>query len=126
MEKNYAKFPRAKNFWYLLLRNFLAAVTKISFLEEKLGTSLSPPNFEIFWHFLRSWVLNRSATRIQRYIQSNSYTPKLDIKYRFTCGEWSLNWNVAVFQNIFSAIVWKFSFCYLRLYSSFWYTPIFT
>ena len=48
MEKNYAKFPRAKNFLYLLLRNFLAAVTKISFLEEKLGTSLSPPNFKIF------------------------------------------------------------------------------
>ena len=52
-------------------------MTKILFLEGRLGTRLSPPNFEIFLifpNFLRSVVsrlATRKATRIKVYYARN-------------------------------------------------------
>ena len=65
---------------------------------------MCPTNFEAFLAFpsyLRSWALNRSATREATRSRTLSYYS------HSTCGESELYWNVTSFHFIICAIIWK-------------------
>ena len=112
--RNLVKLDRSRKVWYLLLHVFWLRLPKFTFWKENWALeyvstqNLDFPNVSFFPMFL--------CLKLFRNLWGKSDTKLaiLDIICLFTYGQSGVYQNIAMFQNIMTIIVWKFSFCPLH------------
>ena len=81
---------RAKKSWYLLSHAFWLLLPKINFWEGDWALAMSPPKFKIFPIFRNFSIILNLKLFGNSWGNWNSAFVILNIKFRFTCGNWDL------------------------------------